>query len=238
MCNRNSEERFAGVDVAKAHLDLALGPTGEVHSFLNNDEGVSALTERLAGWQPTLVVMEATGVIWWSGDAAGGLGTRRGATLGGGAAGTELCQSQRRAGENRSVGRPSAGAVCPGGASGGSTRPHAEEQEFAELLARRQQLVAMRAQERTRLAMTSSRQREGLHEHIAWLSERIARLDVELSQRARASDSWQTQIDLLHSAPGVGPVTGLVLLSYLPELGRLNRREIAAIGRLGAVQSR
>ena len=45
----------------------------------------------------------------------------------------------------------------------------------------------------------------------------------------RASDSWKTQIELLRSAPGVGPVTGLVLLSYLPELGRLNRREIAAL---------
>lgn len=224
----NSEERFAGVDVAKAHLDLALGRTGEVERFANNEEGVSALIERLVGWQPTLVVMEATGglemLLAASGRAAGlplavvnARQVRDFAKATGRLAKTDRLDARVLAQFAQAV-RPE---VRPGRT--------AAEQELAELLARRQQLVAMRAQERTRLAMAGSRQRESLQEHIAWLSERIARLDAELNQRVRASDSWKTHIDLLRSAPGVGPVTGLVLLSYLPELGRLNRREIAAL---------
>jgi transposase len=224
----NSEERFAGVDVAKAQLDLALGPTGEVERFTNNEEGVSALIERLVRWQPTLVVMEATGglemLLAASGRAAGlplavvnARQVRDFAKATGRLAKTDRLDAQVLA--------QFAQAVRPEARPGRT----ADEQELAELLARRQQLVAMRAQERTRLAMASSRQRESLQEHITWLSERITRLDAELNQRVRTSDSWQTQIDLLRSAPGVGPVTGLVLLSHLPELGRLNRREIAAL---------
>lgn len=224
----NREERFAGVDVSKAYLDLGFDREGVVERFTNDEEGVSALIERLVSWQPTLVVLEATG----------GLEMLLAAT--GRVAGLPLAVVNARQVRDfaKATGRLAktdqldarvlahfARAVRPGVRPGKSEA----EQELVELVARRRQLVAMRAQEKTRLSMAGARQKESLKEHIAWLDERIARMEGELKQRLRESDLWKTQVELLQSAPGVGPVTMLTLLSYLPELGKLNRREIAAL---------
>lgn len=224
----SEEERFAGVDVAKMHLDLAWGPAGAVERFTNDEVGVSSLIERLLQWHPTLVVLEATGglemLLAASGRAVGlplavvnARQVRDFAKATGRLAKTDRLDARVLAQFAQAV-RPDA-------------RPgrNAAEQALVELVARRRQLVDMRAQEKTRLAMASPRQRESLQEHIAWLSERIARLDGDLNQRLRESDLWKTQVNLLRSAPGIGPVTVLVLLSHLPELGKLNRREIAAL---------
>jgi transposase len=150
--NSNSQERLAGVAVAKAHGDLALGPTGEVERFTHHEEGVSALIQRLVGWQPTLVVMAATG---GAGEAAGGLGTRRRAARGGGDARQvrDFANAMGRLGKtdrwDARVLAQFAQAVRPEARPGRT----ADEPALAERLARRQQVVARRAQERTRLAM-------------------------------------------------------------------------------------
>ncbi len=222
------EERFAGVDVSKAHLDLALEPDGVAERFNNDEEGVAALIERLVSWQPTLVVMEATGGLEMLLAAAGRV------------AGLPLAVVNARQVRDfaKATGRLAkadkldarvlahfAKAVRPEARPGRSEA----EQELVELVARRRQLVEMRAQEKTRLSMAGSRQKASLKEHIAWLDERIAQLDSDLQNRLRESDIWKTQVNVLQSAPGIGPVTLLTLLSYLPELGKLNRREIAAL---------
>ena len=90
----------------------------------------------------------------------------------------------------------------------------------------------MRAQEKTRLSMAGVRQKPSIKEHITWLDERIASLDDDLKAALKTSDIWKERVDLLQSVPGVGPVTTLTLLSSLPELGKLNRREIAALAGL------
>lgn len=227
----NTDERFAGVDVSKAYLDLGLDPDGQVERFANDEEGVAALVGRLADFQPTLVVLEATGglemLLVASGRVAGlplavvnARQVRDFAKATGRLAKTDQLDARVLAHFARAV-RPE---VRPG-----KTEP---EQELSEMVARRRQLVEMRAQEKTRLSMAGPRQKESLREHIAWLDERIAQLDGDLSNRLRESDIWKTQVDLLKSAPGVGPVTILTLLSLLPELGQLNRREIAALAGL------
>src|SRR6266704_2883833 len=75
-----------------------------------------------------------------------------------------------------------------------------------------------------RLAKTDS-----IKEHIAWLTERIARLDTDLTHRLRNSSLWRDKEDLLKAIPGVGTITRVTLIALLPELGKLNRREIAAL---------
>lgn len=224
----NAEERFAGVDVSKAYLDLGLDPDSVVERFTNDEEGVLALIEHLVRWRPTLVVLEATGglemLLAASGRVAGlplavvnARQVRDFAKATGRLAKTDKIDARVLAHFAKAV-RPDA---RPG-------RSEAE-QELVELVARRRRLVEMRAQEKTRLSMASSRQKASLKEHIAWLDASIARLEGDLNNRLRESALWKTQIDLLQSAPGIGPVTVLVLLSHLPELGRLNRREIAAL---------
>lgn len=227
----NTEERFAGVDVSKAHLDLGLDPDGRVGRFGNDEEGVAALVGRLLDFQPTLVVLEATGglemLLAASGRAAGlplavvnARQVRDFAKATGRLAKTDKLDAQVLAHFAKAV-RPDARPGKTGA-----------EQELAELVARRRQLVEMRAREKTRLSMAGPRQKDSVKEHIAWLDERVAQMDGDLAGRLRESDTWKTQADLLQSAPGVGPVTVLTLLSLLPELGKLNRREIAALAGL------
>lgn len=224
----NPAERFAGVDVSKAHLDLAMGPEGAVERFTNDDAGVAALIERVAAWEPTLIVLEATGgletLLAVSGRVAGlplavvnARQVRDFAKATGRLAKTDRLDALTLARFAQAV-RPEA-------------RPgrNEAERELAEQVSRRRQLVEMRAQEKARLAMAGPGQKKSLAEHIAWLSARIAELDDDLHRRLRQSEAWQPRVALLLSAPGVGPVTLLTLLAQLPELGRLNRREIAAL---------
>jgi transposase len=91
-------------------------------------------------------------------------------------------------------------------------------------------LVENCVQEKFRLGTSVSKKvQKSLKEHIAWLEKRIAATDSDLDQCLRASDIWRVKDDLLRGIPGIGQVTTLTLLAKCPELGTLNRREIAAL---------
>jgi transposase len=96
-------------------------------------------------------------------------------------------------------------------------------------LGRRQQLIVMRTAEQNRLAGTSERLTKDITEHITWLNARIATLDDNLETLLRASPLWREHDDLLQRAKGIGPVCARTLLLELPELGTLNRHQIAAL---------
>lgn len=88
----------------------------------------------------------------------------------------------------------------------------------------------MRVQETLRLGTAATLSlRKNLKAHVAWLDKQIAQLDGDLSKRLRASEVWKAKDDLLRGIPGVGAVTSVTLLAQCPELGRLNRREIAKL---------
>jgi transposase len=108
--------------------------------------------------------------------------------------------------------------------------PEAERQQLAAWVTRQQQLVVQRAGERTRLKQTSEPQlRKSIQRVIDFLGKELARLEQQLTAWIQGSDLWKEQETLLRTAPGVGPKTARVLLAQLPELGQLNRREIAAL---------
>ena len=77
--------------------------------------------------------------------------------------------------------------------------------------------------------MRTKAMQKSLNAHIRWLDKRIAEVDTDLTQRLRNSDVWRAKDDLLRGIPGVGVVTSQTLLAKCPELGTLNRREIAAL---------
>lgn len=221
-------EVFIGIDVSKAWLDVGLHPVGAAQRHANDEAGVARCIEALVALQPRLIVVEATGGFEtrFAVDArAAGLRVavvnprqvRDFAKATGVLAKTDRLDAAilaRFAAVIRPVVREA---------------PDQETRELAELVARRRQLVAIRAQEKTRLATAGALQKRSLHEHIDWLDERIDALDVDLTAALRTSSSWKVKEDLLKSVPGVGKVTVLTLLSHLPELGRLGRREIAAL---------
>jgi transposase len=107
--------------------------------------------------------------------------------------------------------------------------PDEAQRELAELLDRRMQLVSMRAQEKARLTTVLPVARQDIQEHITWLDTRIAHFERDLNIRLRKSEAWKEKVELLEAVPGVGKVTIFTLLARLPELGQLNRGQIAAL---------
>lgn len=108
--------------------------------------------------------------------------------------------------------------------------PEPERQQLAAWVARQQQLIVARAGERTRLQQSTEPQlRKSVERVIAFLGKELALLEQQLAAWVAQSETWKAQEALLRTAPGVGPKTAMRLLAQLPELGRVNRREIAAL---------
>jgi len=108
--------------------------------------------------------------------------------------------------------------------------PDASSQELTAILTRRRQLVDMITAERNRLhAARSKSVKEHIKAHVTWLQAESSQIDKELNQSVRESSVWREKDDLLRSVPGVGPVLSTTLLAQLPELGALNRKQIAAL---------
>lgn len=227
----DSTDRFVGIDVSKGTLDLfADPPAPQLSTHCSYDDAtVRTLCDALADLAPSLVVMEASG----------GLEQRLAAELA--ARGVRLAvvnprqvrQFARASGELAKTDALDARILC---AFARAIRPQAraphdaDTRDLADLLSRRRQLVDMRVQELQRQHTAYARtMRKSLAEHVAWLDKRIARLDDDMGQRLRDSDVWRAKDDLLQSIPGVGPVLSLTMLGLCPELGQLNRREIAKL---------
>jgi transposase len=219
---------FVGIDVAKAQLDVAVRPAGEQWAVPNDAGGVVTLVARLQALHPTLIVLEATGGLERAATAAlatAGLPVvvvnprqaRDFARATGQLAKTDALDARALA-HFADVIRPTPRPL-----------PDTQTQELRALLGRRQQLVGMRTSEQNRLAGTSGRLQTDIEAHIAWLNERLATLDNDIETLLRASPLWRENDDLLQSAPGIGPVCARTLVLELPELGTLNRQQIAAL---------
>ena len=110
-------------------------------------------------------------------------------------------------------------------------RPLRDEdtQELNSLTTRRNQLVTMLVSEKNRLRRASHSVRPSIQSHITWLEQELSDLDNDLREALRRSPVWREKDDLLRSVPGVGEQLSLSLLAYLPELGTLNHKRIAAL---------
>jgi transposase len=107
--------------------------------------------------------------------------------------------------------------------------PDAATQELVALLERRRQLVEMLTAEKNRLAVARPSVRPSVQQMIRVLEQALGSAEDDVDRWIRESPVWRAQEDLLRSVPGVGPQTARLLLAELPELGRLTRREIAAL---------
>ena len=220
--------KYVGIDVSKLTLDVDSLPTKGARQYSNDDIGIAALLAELQGSGVERIVMEATG--GYETTAACTLGAaglpivvvnpkrvRDFAKAKGILAKTDKIDAQVLA----SFAQVIAPEVHP--------LPSEEQRELMEMLDRRVQLVTMRAQEKARLGTVLAVAKRDIKEHIAWLDKRIDRHDHDLSQRLRSSEAWKEKVELLHSVPGIGKVSIFTLLARLPELGTLNRGQIAAL---------
>ena len=219
---------FVGIDVSKDCLDVAVRPTGEAWQLPHNSRGINDLVERLGELAPQLVVLEATGgmeMVLAGELAASQLAiavvnprhVRDFARAAGKLAKTDALDAQVLAHFAEAM-RPASRPL-----------PDDASQELRALMARRRQLVEMITAEKNRLRTAAPRIRPKVQEHIRWLEESLKDLDRDMEDFMRSSPMWRDKDQLLRSTPGVGPVLSMTLLSDLPELGALNRGEIAAL---------
>lgn len=228
MTTRESGLVFVGIDVSKAHLDVAERPSGECWQADNTVEGIEILVGKLSQVEPELIVLEATGGLEMA--AAGAIA----------AVGLSVAVINPRQARDfaKSLGRLAKTDKIDASVLarfGEAVRPEPRimptEQavELQALLVRRRQLIEMLVAEKNRMYLTHRSVQPRLKEHIAWLEKELEELDHELKDQLQQSPIWREKDDLLRSVPGVGPVTATTLLAELPELGQLNRKQIAAL---------
>jgi transposase len=219
---------FVGIDVSKARLDVGVRPSDERTSVPYDAHGITTLLAQLTQVQPTRIVMEATGglerlLLRALVDAAlpvvvvNPRQVRDFAKATGQLAKTDTLDAQVLA-RFAEVIRPTPRVI-----------PDAQTQELAALLARRRQVLAMQGAEQNRLDRAPDRVRKRIEAHLRWLRDELARLDADLDDLIEESPVWRAREELLQSVPGIGPVMSRTVLAELPELGLLNRKQIAAL---------
>lgn len=216
---------FVGIDISQDHLDIALH-TGLSWQETHDAPGIDRLVQRLRELHPTLLVLEATGGL--ERDLVACLGAaslpvvvvnprrvRAFAKAEGQLAKTDRIDALLLARFAERIRPP----VRP--------LPEADRAELEALVTRRRQLVEMRMAEEHRLRRAPRSARLSLERHIAYLKSETLSLDQQIQNRIQESPLWSSTATLLCSAPGVGPTTASLLISQMPELGRLNAQQIA-----------
>jgi transposase len=223
-------EQFVGIDVSKAVLDVAVAPGGDAFSVPNTADGVQELVKRLKELSPQLVVLEATG----------GLERRAVAALAGAKVPVVAVNPRQVRDFAKAIGRLAktdaidaavlalfAERIRP------QVRPIRDEQaqELEALVTRRRQVVDMITAEKSRLAAAppSKRVRTAIGKTIKWLQKQLEEIDNELDGAVKSSPAWREKDDLLRSVKGVGKVLSRTLLSLVPELGTLGKKQISAL---------
>jgi transposase len=219
---------FVGIDVAKADFVVASRPDRASWPASNDGQGIRVTIERLQQIGPSLIVLENTG----------GYETALAIALVAAALPVVVVNPRQVRDFGKATGQLAktdhldahllalfAERVRP------ERRPHvdAARQQLATLVARRRQLHGMRTAELNRLPHASAAIRGEIRHHLRWLEQRIAAIDRDLADTIQSNPAWRAQELLLRSVPGIGPVICRTLLADLPELGQLNRRQVAAL---------
>ncbi len=212
-----SSEIYVGIDVSKDRLDVAV--LGEEHTWQveNTSKGIDELVEWMQGWQPELIVVEG---LFQAGLAVGVVNpvrVRQFARACGLLAKTDKLDAQvlavfgQRVQPKRYEGKSEA------------------EKQLSALLVRRRQVEEILKAEQNRLRTISHSLKSSVERIIACLQEEKKLLDAQIQQFVTEQEAWQEHTEILRSAPGVGMVTTATLLAELPELGKMDRKKIAAL---------
>jgi len=224
----STNEINVGIDTSKTQLDIYIRPLDEFFSVANTAQGVREAVKRLKTVCPARIVIEATGRLELPFviaaqkaklpvSVANPMHIRRFA----GAVG-QLAKTDKL--DARIIAR-----------FGAALEPEPTELKpekvrlVSDLLARRSQLLEMSTMEKNRLSILPKPLHTSLMRHIKYLQAEVKRIEKQLDKLIDQTPLWQEKRDLLMSVNGVGKILTYTLLSDLPELGQLNRREIAAL---------
>ena len=221
-------KRYVGVDVGLRSFDVAVRPDG-LHWVVDyTPEGVREFVKRMQKLRPQLVVMEACGNL----ERTLARGLERGSIS------VAVMNPRQIRDFAKSIGQLAKTDKLDAEVSAQfaeTMRPEArllpneDEEKSRDLLARRCQVVGMITAEKNRLRRASASVRIGIETHLGWLSEELNKLGEEIRQWQKSKAVWEEKTRLLESTPGVGVMVSATLVGFLPELGTLNRRKIAAL---------
>jgi transposase len=217
-----------GIDVSKRSLEVAVRPSGERFSIGNDEEGLRELVKRLQELRPERIVMEPTG------------GYERGAVTELARAGLPLVVVNARqirdfakaTGRLAKTDRMDADVIAQfGEAIRPELRPFPDDAHriLEAMMTRRRQWMDMRSDEMRRKHTALRALHASIETVIEFLSQQIDDVDGDIEKLMRSTPLWREADDLLRSVPGVGPVLAATLTAFVPELGKLNRKQIAAL---------
>jgi transposase len=219
---------YVGIDVSKDRLDVHVRPGGEAFAVARDGEGLAALVERLKGLAPHLVAVEATGGFEMTVAAAiGGAGLPLAVVNP-----AQVRHYAQALGRRAKTDKGDAEVIARfAEATRPEPRPLPDEatQALSELITRRRQIIAMMVAERQRATRLPKRLKRSCERVVRMLEKELAALDQDIDTMVRGSPAWRAKEDLLASVPSIGDLTARSLIAELPELGKLDRREIAAL---------
>jgi transposase len=223
-----TSEVYVGIDVSKRWLEVRVHGETKSRTIGNDAEGLANLIENMKAIDPKQIVFEATGgyerkAVKKLGEAglavavANPTRVRRFADALGVLAKTDTIDAKVIAHYASVVQPPVNVPQTP------------LEEQLAACVERRRQLLVILSAEKNRLSTCPEGVYEDIQMHIFWLEERIEHLDTMIQDCIQQKPEWQERARLIESVPGVGPVTASTMVAELPELGYLNRQEIAAL---------
>ena len=222
---------YIGIDVSKATLDIHIRPSGKCETFANDTEGIVRLIGSIQSLHPERVVMEATGGFE---KRAADMLTRAGLPA-------VVVNARQVRGFAVALGRNAktdpidaevisrfAESIMP------ELRepPDPTEKEMAGLTRRRQQLTEQRTAEKNRLPGTDGRIRESVLRMIGVIDEEIRELEKQIENLTKSSPVMKRKSEIVQSFPGIGKTVSGVLLSGIPELGKIDGKQVSALAGL------
>lgn len=222
------EEVFVGIDVSKAKLDVYILPQQTAFSVSNTEEGLKKVLESLQPLGVTLLVLEATGgleILAASSLASAGLPV----VIVNPSQVKGLITALNQKAKTDAI---DAQMICKfGQLVRPPVRPLAnlQQQELADILVRRRQLLLMKTAESNRYPTLKGKAQQSVSQSLKFLEQLLAQLEEELKQQIQNSPLWKARDQLLQSIPGIGNTTSRTLLIQLPELGRCSGKELTAL---------
>ena len=224
----NQKSFFIGIDVAKTRLDVAVRPTDQQWQVTYTEKGIQELVEQITEFHPTLVLLEASGGLELPMVAALAVANlpvvvvnprqvRDFARATGKLAKTDALDAQVLAHFAEAI-RPLPRSL-----------PDTDTQSLTALVTRRNQVMSMLVAEKNRLRTSQPPVNQRIQLHVDWLEHELGEIDQGLKEMLRNSPAWREKENLLRTVPGVGPQLAVSILAYLPELGNLDRKRIAAL---------
>ena len=227
-----ADGNYAGIDVAKETLELAVGASGAVEHFANEPGDHEAIVVRLREAQVALVVLEASGgyefalacALQAGGVAVALINPRQArdfAKAMGQLAKTDAIDARVLAQLAQVI------SAQPNRERFVKALADTEQQHLQALVLRRSQLIGMLAAERQRMAISHAAARKSIQMLMGAIRKQLE--DIEAQLTAHIAHHHADVAALLRSVSGVGPSTAAMLIAELPELGSLDRRQIAAL---------